>query len=122
MTDTLLSAAGAIISYLFGIFVTPKLFQPGLDEAFAAWKVLFAFLAAASVFISQDNRGLVAAFGLGVIASILLGINYKSANAFPPFWSSTDISWFSFQVAQSCILGIIVRFAAKLKDLVPKKD
>jgi hypothetical protein len=122
MLDTLLSVVGGIISYLFGSFASLKLFQPGLEQAFGVWKILFAFIAAVSVFLSQTTKGLIGIFTLGILAAFMLGMNYGSKAAFPSFmyfWSPTDVSWFSFQLAQSCIVGVIIRLLSKLKDVLP---
>jgi hypothetical protein len=111
MGDALLSVAGGLLNSLLGAFTGPTMFGAPLDTAFAAWKVLFFFIAAGSVFLAQDRRGLIAALAVGVLAALVLGWNHKSSNAFPPWWSATDISWFSFQLAQACAVGIVVRLA-----------
>jgi hypothetical protein len=35
LLNTLISVAGGILSFLFGSFASPKLFQPGLEQAFS---------------------------------------------------------------------------------------
>jgi len=122
MTDMVLSTVGGILSYLLGAFGNAKLFDnPAFEDVFAAWKILFVFVAAGSVFLAQSKRGLAVVFVAGVLGAVGLGLNYQSRNAIPPVASSTDIAWFSFQLAQSCFVGIGIRLAAKLKDVVPKK-
>jgi hypothetical protein len=120
VVEAILSAVGGIISYFVSSFGSDKLFYEGFDEPFLGWKVFFAFLAAGAVFLSQSTRGLIAVFVVGVLSAIGLGLNYKSLNAIPPIWSATDTSWFCFQIAQSCFVGVGVRLAAKLKDVLPK--
>jgi hypothetical protein len=119
MINTILSAVGGVLSYFVGVFGESKLFQPGLGETFVAWKVLFFFIAAGSVFISGSRKGLIAVFVVAILASIALGVNYGSNNAYPPLLSATDTSWFAFQLAQSCFVGIGVRLAAELGKLLP---
>ena len=120
MVDALIGAAGAILSYFLGSFGSAKFFHPGLEEAFGAWKLLFAFLAFISIFLSQSKRGLVGIIIVGVMAAALFGWNYKSATAFPPFWSATDIAWFSFQCAQSAAVGVLLHVAIAIKDTIGK--
>jgi hypothetical protein len=63
MIDAILSTVGGILSYFLGSFGTAQFFDnPGLEADFGAWKVLFAFVAAGSVFLSQSFRGLVVVF------------------------------------------------------------
>jgi hypothetical protein len=123
MIDAILSTVGGILSYFLGSFGGAQLFDnPGLEADFGAWKVLFAFVAAGSVFLSQSGRGLLIVFIIGALSALGLGLNYKSSTAIPPIGSATETAWFSFQLAQACFVGIGVRLAAKLKDVLPKKE
>jgi hypothetical protein len=123
MIDAILSTVGGILSYFLGSFGSSQLFDnPGLEADFGAWKVLFAFVAAASVFLSQSGRGLFFVFVIGALSGVGLGLNYKSSTAIPPLGSATDMAWFSFQLAQACFVGIGVRLATQLKDVFPKKQ
>jgi hypothetical protein len=120
MVETILSAVGGIVSYFVGSFGSDKLYYPGFDAPFVAWKVLFAFLSAAAVFLSQSNKGLIAVFVVGIVGAVGLGLNYQSVNAIPPVLSATVTSWYCYELAQSCFVGVGVRLVAKLKDVLPK--
>jgi hypothetical protein len=122
MVDTILSVVSGILSYLLGSFGSAKFFHPGLEEAFGAWKVFFAFIAVGSIFLGKSRRGLILIFVVGLIAAAIFGLNYKSNAAIPPIASATDISWFAFQLAQGCIVGALVRLAADFKELFGKTD
>jgi hypothetical protein len=122
MVDAILSIVSGILSYLLGSFGSAKFFHPGIEEAFGAWKVLFAFIAVGSIFLGKSKKGLTLVLVIGAIAAALFGWNYKSNTPFPPIWSATDISWFAFQLAQGCIVGALVRLADDFRKLFSKKD
>ena len=122
MVESILSVVGGIISYFVGSFGSDKLYYPGFDQPFVAWKVLFAFVSAAAVFLSQTNKGLIAVTSVGILSAIGLGINYGANNAIPPILSASVTSWYFYQLAQSCFVGVGVRLATKLKHILPKKQ
>jgi hypothetical protein len=120
MKEILAAAVAGALSYFVAVFSESHLFQPGLGQRFAAWKVLFFFLAAGSVFISASRKGLACVFAIAVIAAIVLGVNYGSNQAYPPVMSATDLSWFAFQLCLAGFVGIAVRLAAELMKILPK--
>jgi hypothetical protein len=120
MGETVLSAVSGILSYFLGSFGSDKFFYPGFDEPYVAWKVLFAFLSAAAVFLTQSRNGLIAVIVVGILGSIGFGLNYKAQDAIPPILSATVTSWFFYQLTQSCFVGVGLRLAGKLKVLLPK--
>jgi hypothetical protein len=122
MVDAILSAVSGIVSYFLGSLGNSVLFpNPGLEQAFAAWKISFLFIAAGSTFVAQSTKGLIAVFIVGGLGALGLGLNYWAVDAMPPIGSATDTAWFCFQLAQSCFVGVGVRLATKLKDVLPKK-
>src|ERR1700682_6391998 len=106
MGETILGAVSGILSYFVGSFGSDKLYHPGFDEPYVAWKVLFAFLSAAAVFLSQSKKGLITVIVVGIAGAVGLGLNYKSQNAIPPILSATVTSWFFYQLAQSSFVGV----------------
>jgi hypothetical protein len=120
MEQTILGVVSGILNYFLGSFGSDKLFYPGFDEPYVAWKVLFAFLSAAAVFLSQSKKGLITVMLAGIAGAIGFGLNYKSQNAIPPFLSATATSWYFYQLTQSCFVGVGLRLAGKLKVLLPK--
>ena len=119
MINALLTVMGGILSYFLSPFGADKLFYPGFDAPFVAWKVFFAFCAAAAVFVSAwgKGKGLALVLLVGLISAGLLGINYQHDNPFPPIASPTDISWFAYQAAQACFFGVAGGLISRLKVL-----
>jgi len=117
MIEIILPVVSGILSYLFGSFGSTQWYHPGVEQILGQWKLLFAFIAAAGVFLSKDRVGFWVILALGVISAIGFALNYKSFNAIPPILPATHTSWFFFQLAQSCAVGVGVRLIAELGGL-----
>jgi hypothetical protein len=120
MTEIVLTGVSGILSYLVGSFATSQWYHPGVEEILGKWKLMFAFIAAGSVFISKSRSGLIAMGLLGLLAAVGFAVNYKAFNAVPPILSATHTSWFCFQLAQSCWVGFGLRLLTELRGFPPK--